>query len=720
MYIQMISIHGLVRGTDLEMGRDADTGGQVRYVVELAKALGECEGVEQVDLFTRLLHDKRVSRVYSQPVEPLGPRSRIVRLPCGGGKYVRKERLWPTLEEFIDQMIAFTRRENRVPTVVHGHYSDAGYVARQVASAFGVPFIFSGHSLGRAKKAYLLEQGNEEEAIEREYHISRRIAEEESSLAEAELVVVSTRYEQQALYGLYQQAATPRYEVIPPGLELSRFFPYYNYDLPGETVDETYKQARVRMTKELQRFFFRMDKPLILSVGRPEKGKNIRMLVECYGRDKELQAIANLAVFAGIRKDIEQMNPNEQEVLTEMLMLMDRYDLYGKMAAPKQHSSETDVPELYRLAASGRGIFVSPALVETFGLTLLESAATGLPFIGTRNGGPVDIVENTESGVLVDLESDPAHFLSAMKGLLTDEQRWQRLSENGINRVRERYTWRAHCEKYLESVRKLESSPAYSRPAEGRHPVAGIFSRMERLLITDVDDTLMGDRAALELFKKSIGQQRSRIGIGVATGRTIDSAKAALAECGLQDVDVVISSVGAEIHYGRRLTPDLGWASHVRYRWYPERIRSALAGLPFLTPQEPSAQRELKISYILDTRHISAEEALPRVHEALGRASAAYTAFFSHGCLLDVLPCRASKGKAIRYLSFKWGIPPNRIITAGNSGNDEDMLLGRVAGIVVGNHEQELEKLRSADWVYFAKASYAAGILEGLEHYHLL
>ena len=120
-------------------------------------------------------------------------------------------------------------------------------------------------------------------------------------------------------------------------------------------MEEVYKQARVRMTKELQRFFFRTDKPLILSVGRPAKGKNVSTLVESYGRDKELQAIANLAIFAGIRHDIEQMNPNEQQVLTEMLMLMDRYDLYGKMAAPKQHSSETDVPELYRLAASGRG-----------------------------------------------------------------------------------------------------------------------------------------------------------------------------------------------------------------------------------------------------------------------------------------------------------------------------------------------------------------------------
>ena len=75
---------------------------------------------------------------------------------------------------------------------------------------------------------------------------------------------------------------------------------------------------------------------------------------------------------------------------------------------------------------------MSPAHVENFGLTLLESAATGLPFIGTQNGGPVDIVENTESGLLVDLDSDPGNLTAAMKRLLTDEPLWQRLSDNGI------------------------------------------------------------------------------------------------------------------------------------------------------------------------------------------------------------------------------------------------------------------------------------------------
>ncbi len=95
MYIQLVSIHGLIRGSRIEMGRDADTGGQVRYVLELAKALSEFPDVEAVDLFTRRIRDQKISEDYSVDIEPLGPKCRLVRLPCGGGRYIRKERLWP-------------------------------------------------------------------------------------------------------------------------------------------------------------------------------------------------------------------------------------------------------------------------------------------------------------------------------------------------------------------------------------------------------------------------------------------------------------------------------------------------------------------------------------------------------------------------------------------------------------------------------------------------
>jgi len=54
LYILMISVHGLIRANDMELGINADTGGQTKYVVELTKALAKHPQVAKVDLLTRL------------------------------------------------------------------------------------------------------------------------------------------------------------------------------------------------------------------------------------------------------------------------------------------------------------------------------------------------------------------------------------------------------------------------------------------------------------------------------------------------------------------------------------------------------------------------------------------------------------------------------------------------------------------------------------------
>ncbi len=721
MYIQLISIHGLIRGNDVEMGRDADTGGQVRYVLELAKTLSEFPGVECVDLFTRRIKDKRVSDDYSQEIEELAPKCRIVRLPCGGGRYIRKERLWPYMDDFVDAIISFTRREGRSPAVIHGHYADAGYVAKEVAAVFDAPFIFTGHSLGKPKLEYLLSEDWTHERANKELNIDHRINVEQDCLTVADLIVTSTRHERDQQYGQYHKDPELRFEVIPPGTDLDRFFPYYDYEMPGAEIDERYKQARVNMTKQLGRFHINPDKPLILALCRPDRRKNINALIEAYGESKELQAIANLAVFAGIRDDIESMPENEQQVLNDMLLAMDRYDLYGKMAIPKHHGSEFDVPELYRLAASSRGIFVNSAFIELFGLTAIEASAAGLPFVVTEDGGPQDIIENCQSGLIVDVNNQ-RQLTESMIKLLTDDASWEECSNNGVNLVREHYAWKAHCERYLECLKEVVTAPTNTPSAVGKTAPGRRLASLDSLLITDIDNTLIGDEEALDRLREIIHDHRDHLGFGVASGRALELVTEVLDAHDIHEIDVIISSVGSEIYYGNDLLADKGYASQLRTKWHPDRIREALDNLAFLQLQpEDHAQREFKISYDLDD-HYDAEKALAEIRGALAQAKSAFSLIFSHGTFVDILPHRASKGKAVRYLVGKWNIPLENVATAGDSGNDRDMLVGETAGIVVGNHDKELLSLKEskANRVYFAEAHCAGGIIEGLQHYDMI
>jgi len=80
LFIQLYSLHGLIRGHNLELGRDADTGGQTKYVFELANMLSTYPEVEKVELITRWISDKKVSSDYAIPVEKVNDRFDIVRI----------------------------------------------------------------------------------------------------------------------------------------------------------------------------------------------------------------------------------------------------------------------------------------------------------------------------------------------------------------------------------------------------------------------------------------------------------------------------------------------------------------------------------------------------------------------------------------------------------------------------------------------------------------
>ena len=123
--VTLISLHGLIRGKDPELGYDADTGGQVKYVLELARELASQPQVREVELLTRQIIDPRVSDDYARVEEPLAENARIVRIPFGPKRYLRKESLWPLLELFVDQTLVHFKRSG-VPSIIHGHYADAG------------------------------------------------------------------------------------------------------------------------------------------------------------------------------------------------------------------------------------------------------------------------------------------------------------------------------------------------------------------------------------------------------------------------------------------------------------------------------------------------------------------------------------------------------------------------------------------------------------------
>jgi sucrose-phosphate synthase len=722
LYILLFSIHGLIRHSSPELGVDADTGGQVKYVLELAKTLGEQAEVGRVDLFTRRIDSKSVAQDYADDIEVISEKVRIVRIRCGGKKYIRKELLWPHLEEFIDNTIRYIKSQDRTPDIFHGHYADAGYVAMELAAAFDTPLVFTGHSLGRNKKAKLLADGLPEKRIDSHYKMSTRIAREEKIIGRADLIVTSTQDEIENQYGLYNNGRHHNFEVIPPGIDLEVFYPYYDLQLDSELLSDEVKQTRLTLLNELNRFWAKPEKPFILALCRPDHRKNITGLIEAYGKDKDLQAIANLAIFAGIRSNIKNMEENEQAVLTDMLLRMDKYDLYGKLAIPKKHDFATEVPELYRLCAERQGVFVNPALIEPFGITLIEASACGLPIVATQEGGPADIVKNCENGILVDV-GDPEAVASALRSLLVDKEAWDRCSNNAINGVRRHYSWNAHCKKYLASIRRLfpgkpeqEEEQIIVTNGSNRPSFGKRLTNVNRLLITAIDNTLIGEDNSMRTLFQLLEGHQDEIAWGIATGRSLELALEAMTEYDIPIPDILICSVGTEIYYGPDFRMDKGWQNQLSYQWKPEAIKEALNSFDFLVFQEAEGQRNYKISYYLEEK----DGRLNRIRERLAEYRLRCSVVYSHGQFLDILPVRASKGRAIDYIGYKYEFSPRYIMVAGDSSSDEDMISGKTRGLVVANHTEKMGCLKGKPNIYFSPEAYAAGIIDGLYQYGFL
>ncbi|XVE53595.1 hypothetical protein DITRI_Ditri03aG0014900 [Diplodiscus trichospermus] len=499
LYIVLISLHGLIRGENMELGRDSDTGGQVKYVVELARALGTMPGVYRVDLLTRQVSAPDVNWSYAEPTEMLSPRTTeysmqelgessgayIIRIPFGPkDKYIPKELLWPHIPEFVDSALSHIRQMSKVlgeqigggqpvwPVAIHGHYADAGDSAALLSGALNVPMLFTGHSLGRDKLEQLLKQGRQSrEEINTTYKIMRRIEAEELSLDASEIVITSTRQEieeQWRLYDGFDPALErklrarikrgvschgrfmPRMVVIPPGMEFHHIVPH-DGDTDGdvERNEENPTSPDPPIWSEIMRFFSNPRKPMILALARPDPKKNITTLVKAFGECRPLRELANLTLIMGNRDNIDEMSGTNASVLLSILKLIDKYDLYGQVAYPKHHK-QSEVPDIYRLAAKTKGVFINPAFIEPFGLTLIEAAAHGLPIVATKNGGPVDIHRVLDNGLLVD-PHDQQSIADALLKLVSDKQLWARCRQNGLKNIH-LFSWPEHCKTYLSRI----------------------------------------------------------------------------------------------------------------------------------------------------------------------------------------------------------------------------------------------------------------------------
>ena len=239
-------------------------------------------------------------------------------------------------------------------------------------------------------------------------------------------------------------------------------------------------------------------------------------------------------------------------------------------------------------------------------------------------------------------------------------------------------------------------------------------------IVTDLDNTLVGNVAATQEFNRNVLSLGAMVRLVYATGRSMHSARQLQVTADLLEPHYWITGVGSEIYQGT--TIDGNWSDHLSYQWNRPVLWTIATQVskefPALIPQPEDTSNQHKISFYLYGE--STEKVMSIVKSRIAESGFAAQVIYSSHEDVDILPIRCDKGLAMRYVIEKMGFDNTNTIVCGDSGNDIGLFKQNTLGIVVGNARSELLnwcREFGAETVFFAQSDCAAGILEGLSHF---
>lgn len=231
-----------------------------------------------------------------------------------------------------------------------------------------------------------------------------------------------------------------RIALLPHGVDTTRFRP--------ATAEE---RAALRSSLGLP-----PEALLVTYTGRLLRGKGLEMLVDAFGRAAAREPRAHLAlVGSGSGQALSVEEELRQRVREGGLE--PRVTFAGRVDAVDDWLRASDV-------------FAFPSIFEALGISLVEAAACGLPCVGSRTGGIVDVIEDGETGRLF-APGDTDELAAALGDLLADPSRRVAMGEAGRRLALRRFDVLDSLERYLTLFREVTSCSGAWKTA--RAPRAG-------------------------------------------------------------------------------------------------------------------------------------------------------------------------------------------------------------------------------------------------------
>jgi D-inositol-3-phosphate glycosyltransferase len=246
----------------------------------------------------------------------------------------------------------------------------------------------------------------------------------------ADLIIASTSTEKDQLETLYQ-APTGKIEIIPPGVDLSHFYP-----IPPDEAKEFVGVP--------------LDKKMLLFVGRIEPLKGIKTLLRAIGILRKNGQNGKDLCLAVIGGELTDEHGQETEELAFLMKLRDDYGLEDMVTFLGKRSQDS-LPYYYSAAE----MVIMPSHYESFGMVALESMACGTPVIASMVGGLIHLIEDGVTGYHVPVD-DPRALSLRIASLLRDKALRYRMGHDAFAFAK-KYDWENISSRMIEVYSTLRT-----------------------------------------------------------------------------------------------------------------------------------------------------------------------------------------------------------------------------------------------------------------------
>lgn len=235
----------------------------------------------------------------------------------------------------------------------------------------------------------------------------------------------------------------PKFNIVSPAADTNVYFPYTETERRLTNFHPEIEELLFSQVENDEHLCVIKDKakPIIFTMARLDRVKNLTGLVELYAKSPKLRELANLVVVGGDRRK-ESKDLEEQAEMKKMYDLIETYKLNGQFRWISSQMNRVRNGELYRVIADSKGAFVQPAFYEAFGLTVVEAMTCGLPTFATLHGGPAEIIVHGKSGFHIDPyngEEVAATLVSFFEKCTKEPEHWVEISHGGLKRIQEKY-----------------------------------------------------------------------------------------------------------------------------------------------------------------------------------------------------------------------------------------------------------------------------------------